>query len=80
MKPRRVSLTPCEIWMIVEALDSHEYWQLTDGDQRNDGFSQVDDGEDADIDLCRALHKRLSRLVPKPKEESHVHEQPLPHD
>lgn len=59
----RVTLSLADLSLLTEALDSHEYWQLTDEAFRNDGYSQVDDGNDEDIDACRALYKRLNRLI-----------------
>ena len=34
-----------EIALLVEALDSHEYWQLSESHERNSGYSTVEDGE-----------------------------------
>ncbi len=31
-------LTPREIVLLMEALDSHEYWQLSDPTWRNSGY------------------------------------------
>jgi hypothetical protein len=58
----RVSLTPQELELIVEALDSHEYWQLTPQDLRHDGHSLVDDGDDEELDATRVLFRRLEKL------------------
>ena len=44
MHESTVQLTPDEITLIVEALDSHEYWQLSESHERNDGYSTIRDG------------------------------------
>ena len=56
-----VHLTEEEITLLIEALDSHEYWQLSDPSQRNDGYSTVDDGESDEIDAVRSLIAKLER-------------------
>lgn len=56
-----VSLNDKEITLLIEALDSHEYWQLSEPSQRNSGYSLVDDGESAEIDATRALAAKLER-------------------
>ena len=33
-----VELTPDEVELLVEGLDSHRYWQLSDTDFRNSGY------------------------------------------
>jgi hypothetical protein len=58
-----VSLTPDEITLLVEALDSHEYWQLSEPHERNDGFSTVEDGANEEIDAVRALLAKLERAA-----------------
>jgi len=54
-----VSLTHDEVTLLVDALDSHEYWQLSESHERNDGYSTVEDGENADVDAVRALMSKL---------------------
>lgn len=54
-----VSLEEWEITLLVEALDSHEYWQLSEPHERNDGCSTVEDGVREDIDAVRALVAKL---------------------
>jgi len=54
-----VSLTHEEVMLLVDALDSHEYWQLSESHERNDGYSTVEDGESADVDAVRALMSKL---------------------
>lgn len=58
--PVTMQLTPEELALLIEALDSHEYWQLSESHQRNNGASQIEDGADAAIDDCRDLSHRLS--------------------
>ncbi len=56
-----VRLSPDEITLLVEALDSHEYWQLSESNERNDGYSTIEDGENEEIDVVRALIAKLER-------------------
>ena len=60
MRTRSVRLTDAEIHLLREALDSHEYWQLSETQERNNGYSMVEDGENAEIDAVRALASKLS--------------------
>jgi hypothetical protein len=52
-------LTDAELDFLLEALDSHEYWQLSESNERNDGASRIEDGENADVDFGRAIAHRL---------------------
>ena len=54
-------LSPDEITLLIEALDSHEYWQLSESNERNDGYSTIEDGENEEIDAVRALIAKLER-------------------
>jgi len=54
-----VQLTAAEVALLIEALDSHEYWQLSESNERNDGYSTIEDGEKEDIDAVRALISKL---------------------
>jgi hypothetical protein len=56
-----VRLSPDEITQLIEALDSHEYWQLSESNERNDGYSTIEDGENEEIDAVRALIAKLER-------------------
>ena len=56
-----VELADWEIGLLIEALDSHEYWQLSESNERNDGYSTVEDGEKEEIDAVRALIAKLER-------------------
>ena len=56
-----VHLTPDEITLLIEALDSHEYWQLSEPTERNSGYSTVEDGENEEIDAVRTLITKLER-------------------
>ena len=44
----RIELTPAEVDLLTEALDSHEYWQLSDPSWRNSGYV-IAPGEDVDL-------------------------------
>ena len=63
---RTIELTDEEIHLLREALDSHEYWQLSEPHERNDGYSLVEDGENDEIDAVRALESKLCRTAATP--------------
>jgi hypothetical protein len=54
-----VQLTEAEITLLVDALDSHEYWQLSEAHERNDGYSMVEDGANEKIDAVRHLSSKV---------------------
>ncbi len=56
-----VRLSADEITLLVEALDPHEYWQLFESNERNDGYSTVEDGKNDEIDAVRAPIAKLER-------------------
>jgi hypothetical protein len=56
-----VQLTEVEVALLLEALELHEYWQLSESHQRNNGYSTVEDGEKEEIDAARALVSNLER-------------------
>ena len=58
-----IRLTPAQRDLLVEALDSHQYWQLSDPDDRKDGFVR---GESA----CSPEHRACDRLAKKLLESS----------
>ncbi len=62
----KIDLNRDELALLIEALDSHEYWQLSDEFYRRDG-EVVDPGSDNEdnrraIRKVRALSKKLSKL------------------
>jgi hypothetical protein len=68
-----VHLSPDEITLLIEALDSHEYWQVSEWNEwnernerneRNDGYSTIDDGVNAEVDAVRALIAKLGIAGP----------------
>ena len=61
MHASTVQLTPDGITLLVEALDSHEYWQLSEPHERDSGYSLVEDGANDEIDTVRALIAKLER-------------------
>lgn len=61
-----IDLTSEELALIREALDSHEYWQLSEEHQRDSGYSTVVDGANEAIDACRALDTKLSVFTQPP--------------
>jgi hypothetical protein len=58
---RTVHLTPDEITLLIDALDSHEYWQLSEPNERNNGASTIEDGENEEVDAVRTLITKLER-------------------
>lgn len=58
-----VHLTEAEVALLIEALDSHEYWQLSEPHERNDGYSTIEDGENEEVEAARALLSKLERYV-----------------
>ena len=66
MRTRSLQLSEAEIYLLREALDSHEYWQLSETHERNDGYSTVEDGANEEIDAVRALESKLCRTAATP--------------
>jgi hypothetical protein len=58
-----VRLSPDEITLLIEALDSHEYWQLSEWNERSDGYSTIEDGLNAEVDAVRALMAKLDACM-----------------
>jgi hypothetical protein len=54
-----IELAEWEVTLLIEALDSHEYWQLSEPHERSDGYSTVEDGTNDEIDAVRALLAKL---------------------
>lgn len=54
-----VQFAEAEVVLLIEALDSHEYWQLSEPHERNNGFSMIEDGDNAEVDTVRALISKL---------------------
>jgi hypothetical protein len=50
----RIELTAAEVDLLTEALDCHEYWQLSDPTWRSSGYVIVP-GEDVDLDPVESL-------------------------
>jgi hypothetical protein len=59
----RVELTEADVALLIEALDSHEYWQLSEPHERNNGYSTIEDGENEEIDDVRALASKLAKFA-----------------
>jgi hypothetical protein len=66
-----VELTTDDLDLLVEALDSHEYWRLSDPYYRHDGYvsdpGSADPSQVREIKACRKLAARLeavARAVP----------------
>ncbi|MET0742992.1 MAG: hypothetical protein ABWY78_06440 [Microvirga sp.] len=69
MKAKRLApivLTETERDLLVEALDSHQYWQLSDSEYRRDGYVTGKGSEHAEnrkeIRACDALGVKLLEL------------------
>lgn len=65
----RLTLTSEELYLVVEALDSHAYWQLSDPLYRNSGFVMEPGTDDPEqkplLDATNKLHEKLEpELVP----------------
>ena len=56
-----VELSDAEVALLIDALDSHEYWQLSESHQRNDGYSTIADGEHDEVDAARRLIAKLEQ-------------------
>jgi hypothetical protein len=67
MRTLTIAVTPRELETLMDALDSHRYWQLSDEHHRNNGY--VDDvGSDepemrTQIRRCTKLEERLRRAL-----------------
>jgi hypothetical protein len=64
-----VELSDADVVLLIEALDSHEYWQLSESHERNDGYSTIEDGESAEVDAVRALTSKLGSRRPARREQ-----------
>lgn len=53
-----VPLTKADIGLLIEALDSHAYWQLCEPRYRNSGYV-LEAGETPEIRECYALTSKL---------------------
>lgn len=58
-----VQLTPRELALILEALDSHAYWQISERHQRNNGFVTYKLNDKNAKELA-AVDELTSKLVP----------------
>lgn len=71
MPNRRITITLSvpELRLVLEGLDSHEYWELSDEQYRSDGFVIGDGSADretrAQIGRVRALYARIESEVRK---------------
>jgi len=62
MREVSIRLADGELDLLIEALDSHEYWQLSESNERNDGYSTIEDGANEEVDAVRALISKLERF------------------
>ena len=62
-----IELTDDEIELLCEALDSHQYWQLSDTHYRSSGYVLEPGSDDAEartaIVACDALATKLGRVA-----------------
>jgi hypothetical protein len=56
-----IRFTEAGLHLQVEALDSHESWQLSEPHERNDGYSLIEDGRNEEVDAVRELMAKLGR-------------------
>lgn len=63
----QLDLTSDELYLIVEALDSHVYWQLSDPLYRNSGFVMDPGTDDPEkkplLDATNELHEKLEPML-----------------
>jgi len=50
-----------ELALLLEALDSHLYWQVSEQGQRNSGYVSHDD-DDENAEECKAVEALVARL------------------
>ena len=62
-------LSPQELGLLIEALDSHQYWQLSDETRRNSGYvlEPLTDEERACDELAEKLRQLLHNEEPGEK-------------
>lgn len=41
-----IDVTPAELDLVLEALDSHRYWQVSEESQRDSGFVHADEDDE----------------------------------
>lgn len=62
-----INLTPAELILLVEALDSHTYWQLSDEQYRHDGYVVSPGSDNAStrrlLRAAQRLEQRLAQAV-----------------
>lgn len=67
-----ITLAEEDVKRLIEALDSHIYWQLSDEEYRKDGFVLEEGSDDEDsvqeIQQCESLAQYLRIALPKGKE------------
>lgn len=59
-----IELTPDELSLLIEALDSHAYWQVSTDNQRHDGYvnHEEDDENHEELTEIEALAEKLAAL------------------
>ncbi len=76
-----IQLTRREVQVLLDALDSHEYWQLSDPAYRWSGFVMEDGADDVDaregIAEVRRLVERLERATTPPTARGGGHSKKL---
>lgn len=61
----QLELTQEELGILKEALDSHEYWQLSEPEDRDSGYVMLEDDDprtSEEIRACRALLRKLEAI------------------
>lgn len=72
MKTSTIKLTERELHLLREALDSHMYWQVSEDDERNDGYvhypkegsEEYEEGSEEDRERWDELAE-IERLIDK---------------
>ena len=54
-----IQLSHPDVALLIEALDSHESWQLSKSHERSDGYSTIEDGVNEEVDSVQALIAKL---------------------
>lgn len=62
-----IDLSKQEIEMLLSAIDSHQYWQLSDEKDRRDGFVVGESAKEDEHLAFQALANKLAGRHPKEK-------------
>lgn len=71
---RAVQLTNEELELLVEALDSHAYWELADQQDRNNGFVYGKSAKKPEVKACYTLETKLRRVLADEQPKTRAHD------